>query len=98
MTVDLRDDIRFESKPFSKIMRAASGLGPGERLLLLAPFEPAPLFAVLQKQGFGHSSRPLPSGDWEVLFTRQSPPQLSTNNMTVLNNASVSMLCDLVTV
>jgi uncharacterized protein (DUF2249 family) len=72
VTVDVRDDIRSGREPFSKIMSAAAGLKPSQELLIIAPFEPAPLFAVLQKQGFSYASRPMPSGDWEVLFTRHA--------------------------
>ena len=71
-TVDVREDIRNGGEPFSKIMSAVAALEADEQLLLLAPFEPLPLFGVLAKQGFQHTARPLASGDWEVLFTRRS--------------------------
>ncbi|HWX22544.1 MAG TPA: DUF2249 domain-containing protein [Candidatus Binatia bacterium] len=72
VTVDVREDIRQGREPFSKIMNAAAALQNGDQLLVLAPFEPVPLFGVLAKQGFRHSSTPLVAGDWEVRFTRQS--------------------------
>jgi uncharacterized protein (DUF2249 family) len=72
ITVNVRADIRKGCEPFSKIMAAAAPLQPGEQLLLIAPFEPTPLFAVLAQQGFTHHARALESGDWEVLFTRQA--------------------------
>src|SRR6266481_1445159 len=72
VTVDVRDDVRNGREPFSKIMGAAAGLKTSQELLIISPFEPAPLYAVLQKQGFSYASRPMPSGDWEVLFTRQA--------------------------
>jgi uncharacterized protein (DUF2249 family) len=70
ITVDVREDIRNGNEPFSKIMAAASQLQFGEQLLLIAPFEPKPLYAVLGRQGFTPNARALGSGDWEVLFTR----------------------------
>ena len=70
--LDVREDIRRGREPFSKIMQTVAQLGDEESLLLTAPFEPEPLYAVLAKQGFGHNSKPLDSGDWEVLFTRTS--------------------------
>ncbi|HLZ54638.1 MAG TPA: DUF2249 domain-containing protein [Verrucomicrobiae bacterium] len=70
ITLDVRDDLRNGSEPFSKIMCTVGQLRPGEQLSLLVPFEPVPLFAVMAKQGFTHAARPLPDGDWEVLFTR----------------------------
>ena len=71
-TVDVREDIRNGGEPFSKIMSAVAALQADQQLLLIAPFEPLPLFGVLAKQGFQHAARPLESGDWEVLFTRRS--------------------------
>jgi uncharacterized protein (DUF2249 family) len=35
---------------------------------LIAPFEPAPLFALLAQRGYFHQSKPTPTGDFEVLF------------------------------
>jgi uncharacterized protein (DUF2249 family) len=70
VTLDVREDIRNGGEPFSKIMSAVAQLRPDENLLLLAPFEPKPLFGVLAKQGFTHAAREIENGDWEVLFTR----------------------------
>lgn len=72
LELDVREDIRQGREPFSKIMGAIAGLQTGDQLLLIAPFEPVPLFGVLEKQGFRHTARPTGAGDWEVLFTRQS--------------------------
>ena len=68
--LDVRDDIRNGGEPFSKIMCTVAQLRPDENLLLVAPFEPVPLFQVLAGQGFHHEARQMESGDWEVLFTR----------------------------
>jgi uncharacterized protein (DUF2249 family) len=72
VTVDVRDDIRSGREPFSKIMKAAAALPADESLLVIAPFEPVPLFRVLEKQGFVHTGQATTSGDWEILFTRPS--------------------------
>ncbi len=69
-TLDVREDIRAGREPFSKIMAAVAGLAAQENLLIIAPFEPAPLFHVLAKQGFAHESKQTASGDWQVLFSR----------------------------
>jgi uncharacterized protein (DUF2249 family) len=76
VTVDVREDIRNGREPFSKIMNAAAVLRMNEQLLLIAPFEPVPLFGVMEKQGFRHTVQSNKPGDWEVLFMRQSdaPP------------------------
>ena len=51
-------------------MQTVTQLKGNEQLLLIAPFEPAPLYAVLAQKGFSHESKPTATGDWEVLFTR----------------------------
>lgn len=71
VTLDVRDDIRQGREPFSKIMRTVEGLQKHQKLLLIAPFEPAPLFGVLAREGFTHVSQPTKSGDYEVLFSRK---------------------------
>ena len=70
VALDVREDIRNGREPFGKIMQTVASLKDNEQLLLIAPFEPAPLFAVLAQQGFSHQSKPTPAGDYEVLFTR----------------------------
>jgi uncharacterized protein (DUF2249 family) len=80
ITVDVRDDIRNGCEPFSKIMAAVAQLRPDENLLLLAPFEPVPLFGVLAKQGFGHSAREIENGDWEILFYRSRGDETLTKS------------------
>jgi len=72
VTLDVREDIRKGGEPFSKIMDAVAHLRPDENLLLLAPFEPKPLFGVLAKQGFAHTAREIEGGDWEVIFMRRN--------------------------
>ncbi|MEW6304115.1 MAG: DUF2249 domain-containing protein [Verrucomicrobiota bacterium] len=68
--MDVREDIHNGREPFSKIMMTVAQLQNGQRLRLLAPFEPVPLFGVLARQGFSHEAQPMANGDWEVLFTR----------------------------
>jgi uncharacterized protein (DUF2249 family) len=72
VTLDVREDLRQGREPLSKIMDVVGQMHPDEKLLLVVPFEPAPLFSVLGQQGFDHQSKRLQSGDWEVLFTRRS--------------------------
>jgi uncharacterized protein (DUF2249 family) len=70
--LDVREEIQNGREPIGKIMRAVTHLKDSEQLLLIAPFEPAPLYAVLAQKGFSHESKPTATGDWEVLFTRGS--------------------------
>ena len=71
-SLDIRDELRRGREPFPRIMTAVGALRPGDKLAVVAPFEPTPLMAVLSQQGFVHQSRRLPSGDWEVIVAR--PP------------------------
>ena len=75
--LDVRPDLERGVEPFSKIMHTVSRLQNDDALLLIAPFEPVPLFAVLARQGFSHKSKPMGTGDWEVLFQRAVVPQFS---------------------
>jgi uncharacterized protein (DUF2249 family) len=83
-TVDVRDDIRSGREPFSKIMSAAARLQADQELLIIAPFEPTPLFSVMKQQGFSYTAKPTPTGDWEVLFTRQAttPPVVASSSQS----------------
>jgi uncharacterized protein (DUF2249 family) len=74
ITLDVREDIRAGHEPFSTIMAAIGRLDGEQGLLLIAPFEPVPLFHVLAKQGFAHESKQMPVGDWQVLFSRSVVP------------------------
>jgi uncharacterized protein (DUF2249 family) len=66
----VREDLRSGREPFGKIMQAIAALKENEDLLLIAPFQPAPLFGVLAQQGFSHEAKETVTGDWEVRFTR----------------------------
>jgi uncharacterized protein (DUF2249 family) len=76
VTLDVREDIRQGREPFGRIMQTVSKLKADEDLLLIAPFEPVPLFQVLSQYGFSHTATPLSSGDWQVLFERMEPTTL----------------------
>ncbi|HEU5124698.1 MAG TPA: DUF2249 domain-containing protein [Verrucomicrobiae bacterium] len=94
--VDVRDDIRRGAEPFSKIMGAAANVNVGDSLLLLVPFEPMPLFKVMERQGFTHSGKQTRAGHWEICFTRvgetpadvtlptfKTPPNFASSNRPV---------------
>ena len=88
VTLDVREDIRNGREPFSTIMQAVARLQDDERLLLIAPFEPAPLFAVLGQQGFSHQAKTTATGDCEVLFTRTSADQGDPETPAALSQPS----------
>jgi uncharacterized protein (DUF2249 family) len=66
--VDARPILARGEEPFDTIMAAVGGLGAGEPLVVLAPFEPVPLEGVLSAQGFTWSAQVLDAGDWRVVF------------------------------
>lgn len=68
VTLDVRRYVYHGQEPFGEIMNTVAQLAPGQKLLLLAPFEPAPLFRVMAARGFTHTAEQAPSGHWEVLF------------------------------
>ena len=70
LVVDVRPDIRSGREPFARIMQAVAALRDGQDLVLLAPFEPVPLFGLLRQRGFSHTAKALPDGDWEIRFAR----------------------------
>ena len=72
--LDVRDELRRGEEPFSRIMAARKALGPGQVLRLRAIFEPAPLYAVMGKQGFAHWTERLADDDWRVWFHREDAP------------------------
>jgi hypothetical protein len=37
---------------------------------LIAPFEPVPLYAMLARQGFRHTTKRRDDDAWEILFER----------------------------
>lgn len=71
ITLDVREDINQGREPLSKILSTASQLKPHQKLMIIAPFEPVPLYHVLGSQGFDHDATPRGDGDWEVVFKRK---------------------------
>lgn len=72
--LDVRPVLAQGGSPCSLIDQAVAGLAPGQRLVLLAPFEPRPLFGKLRAQGFHHEAKQLADGTWRIEFT----PEAST--------------------
>jgi uncharacterized protein (DUF2249 family) len=69
--LDVRPDLARGQEPFSKIMTAARAIAPGGRLVVLAPFEPEPLYGVLAKMGFSNVTEALGSEGFRVTFRRE---------------------------
>ena len=75
--LDVRPILRAGGEPFEQIMKAVSGLKPGEGLRLFATFKPTPLFHVLGSKGFTHEAKEIGSGDWEVIFSPSGAPPIN---------------------
>lgn len=64
---DARLDVReVDGEPFGDIMDALDGLADGDRLQLVAPFEPEPLYEVLDQRGFDHETTQVAEDEWHV--------------------------------
>ncbi len=73
-TIDARPLLEAGQQPVSTVMAEWRGLAPGETLLLLAPFHPAPLLDLASAQGFEHWCEPRPDGVTACYLRRTSPP------------------------
>jgi uncharacterized protein (DUF2249 family) len=67
---DVREELRAGIEPFQRILEAARALPAGSALRVRAIFEPAPLYAVLARQGLAHATERLADDDWRVWFYR----------------------------
>lgn len=70
--LDVRPDLARGEEPFSKIMTAARSIPPGGLLVVLAPFDPMPLYGVLAKMGFSNETEALGSEGFRISFRRKS--------------------------
>lgn len=68
-TTDRRIDVReIEGEPFGDIVNALGALDGEETLLLIADFEPVPLYDVLEAQGFTYDATEATDEEWHVLI------------------------------
>lgn len=71
--LDVREDLRTGREPFSRIMAARREVPDGGALCVRAIFEPVPLYAVMERQGFAHHTERFADDDWQVWFYPASP-------------------------
>ena len=67
-TLDVRE---IEGPPFQDIMDALESVEDGQRLRLIAGFEPVPLYNVLETRGFTHESEQRTEDEWHVLIREE---------------------------
>ena len=71
VVLDVRADLAQGGEPFVRIMEAAAQIAPGQSLVIVAPFEPAPLYGVLGGQGFAYATARVADDEWVVRFSRE---------------------------
>jgi uncharacterized protein (DUF2249 family) len=70
--LDVRPELEQGGEPFVRIMEAAFAIKSGGTLVIVAPFEPVPLYAVLEAQGFAHETEKEAADEWVVCFSRHA--------------------------
>jgi len=85
--LDVRDELSKGGEPFSRIMAAVATLGSDSVLHLRAPFEPVPLFGVMEKRGFGHKVEKHADDDWSVWFFRQTKRDIGVQKAPLVPEA-----------
>lgn len=68
---DVRPLLARGEEPFPAIRSRVDAIKPGEELMLIAPFMPAPLLELLRSEGFQSSIERRRDGAWEVRFWRE---------------------------
>lgn len=67
--LDVRPELAAGGEPFVQIMEAAAQIPAGGALVLVAPFEPVPLYGALGNRGFTHATQHVAADEWVVRFT-----------------------------
>jgi uncharacterized protein (DUF2249 family) len=70
LVLDTRPIFARGDTPCKAIERALASLIPGQLFVLLADFEPVPLYAKLSNQGFTHQSKQQADCSWRVEFRK----------------------------
>jgi uncharacterized protein (DUF2249 family) len=73
--VDVREQLARGEEPFARIMDAVTSLAPGHAVMLRVPFEPAPLYHVLDRRGLTHWTERRAVDDWVVWFWPTRAPE-----------------------
>lgn len=70
LLLDIRPIFASGASPCGSIDQAVASLQPRQDLILIAPFEPLPLFTKLGAQGFDHESEARADGSWRIRFVK----------------------------
>lgn len=69
--LDVRPLLAAGGEPFAVIMAAVDGLKAGEGMKLIAPFNPVPLYTVMERKGFEGSAIERDDNAFEISFIRK---------------------------
>jgi uncharacterized protein (DUF2249 family) len=75
VVLDVRHDQRKRKEPFERIMAAVKALGAEQDLIVINTFDPVPLYTVLGRQGFTHTTTLVGPEEWHVRFRRADTGQ-----------------------
>lgn len=68
--LDVRPVLADGGEPFVQIMETAERVPTGKALVLIAPFEPVPLYQALAGRGFSHATERIADDEWIIRFLR----------------------------
>jgi len=74
VVIDVRPIIASGGEPLNEILAAADTVPDRGRLVVIAPFEPIPLYGMMRQMGFSHESELVSGGGVRVVFTRNPKP------------------------
>lgn len=66
--LDVRPELASGGEPFVRVIETAGTIQPGGMLVIIAPFEPVPLYDVLGALGFTHQTATFAPDTWVVRF------------------------------
>ena len=67
--LDVRPLLQRSDPPFPHVLETVDNLDPGQDLVIIAPFQPFPLYIELGKRGYEYSASIHDDGDWDIRFT-----------------------------
>jgi len=68
LELDVRPLLATGHPPLPAILNAVNRLEPRQPLRLIAPFQPVPLYKVLQERGYTPEETQRADGAWEIVF------------------------------
>jgi uncharacterized protein (DUF2249 family) len=90
LVLDVRPLINHGGSPCAPIEEAVASLKPGQTFVLLVPFEPIPLYAKLERQGYSHTTRHDQDGTWRIEFRKTSVAKEGAHSCSCGHNEDTS--------